>query len=134
MDDPLEKLIGHLRSEKCPSSVLGRVQQRIQQDVDRRRVGWIAWTTRMGGMFVAVVLGAWLVRQVGPRPEPVPDQAAQSVPDRRQVLEQTQGALVVIGQVLLRAGAQVESSLADEAVPPVLKSFHTAKDKLKQSL
>ena len=134
MDDPLEKLIRELRSEDCPRSVLDRVNRRIARDAGRSRSLRLAIATRVVGAVVAVVLGAWLIGQGIPRPRPIPSLASPETTDRTRVLEQTQGAIVMIGEVLLRAGAQVESSLLDEAVPPILKSFHTAKDRLKHSL
>ena len=134
MDDPREKLIRELRSENCPRSVLDQVNRNIARDGGRSRPFPRVIAFRLVGAVVAIVLGAWLIGQVIPRSKPVPSLASPETTDRTRALEQTQGAIVMIGEVLLRAGTQVESSLLDEAVPPVLKSFHTAKDKLKHSL
>jgi len=114
--------------------VLDGVTRRLARDAGRGRPHSFVIAIRLVGAFMAVVLGAWWIGQILPRPKPVPSVTVSEKTDRARVLEQTQGAIVMIGEVLLRAGAQVESSLLDEAVPPVLKSFHTAKDKLEHSL
>ena len=54
--------------------------------------------------------------------------------DHARVLAQAQGALVVIGRILIETGSHAENALLHEAGPPLLKSFHTAKTKLTESL
>lgn len=136
MDDPLSRLIRDLRTERCPDSVLERVARRVGRDpvpaAGSSRVRPLALA--FGGVALGVVLlVGWLWRSSEPAGHPV-HLAQSSVSERARVLEQTHGALVAIGQVLIDAGTRAEKTLLEETVPPLVDSFRTAQDKLNQAL
>lgn len=134
MDDPLERLIHALRDEACPPSVLDRVARRIARDEAPRRLRRPWWVPGVVGALAVVVLAVGMIWQGNPRREADVPGWAQEKPDRTQLVEQTQGAFVLIGRILIEAGTHAENTLMDEAVPPLLEGFHTARNRMIHSL
>ncbi len=144
MDDPVPRLIRELRGETCPRSVRDRVARRIARDAAsaacRPRRPVFAW-----GLVAALVVAVLVASAILLRPPrlPVPDHhraeassaaPTPSDPDRTRVVEQTQVALALVGRFLIDAGVRAENAVLDEALPPLLRSLHSAQTKLIRPL
>lgn len=134
MDDPLERLIRTLRDETCPPAVLERASRRIARDRRKDRRWRLSWVPGLAVALAVVVLAAALLRSGAPRRDTAASASAQERPDHALVLEQTQGALVLIGRILVEAGTQAGNTVRDEAGPPLLESFHTTRNRILHSL
>ena len=138
MPDPLKNLIRELQSERCPRSVAERVANRVAarrgaaRPAGRPLLGRLSWT--FAGIAVAGTLGLASLRHPTPPIEPHAAPTADLASDRARVRQQAQGALLAIGRVLIQAGAHAGSTLRDEAVPPLIDSFHSTRNKLIQTL
>jgi hypothetical protein len=120
MDPQLQRLIGELREETCPSAVLERVHDRISREGKAGRT-WryqLGWSMAMVAAVFAIGFWQWHARQ----------EAQRSA--RTLVIQQTYGALALIGQTLLEAAAHTENALLEEAVPPLRNGLETAKNKV----
>lgn len=134
MDDPLERLIRDLRSEKCPLPVIDRVAHRIARDRAASRSRRFSFLPKFVGALSAVVLAVTIVRMNLPRRDPPAPASESPMTDHAKVIAEAHEALAVIGHILIATGTQAESSLLDEAVPPLLRSLHTVKAKVNPSL
>jgi len=137
MDRELQNLIRHLQDEKCPQSVLDRVEQTIaRQKTPRRSMRAslvLAWTVSIVCLFGAIAL--WQ-RQARREAQFVAAEmaAAQAETDRALVVQQTQEAFGYIGQALLRAAVHTENTLLKEAVPPIRNGFELVKNKVNKPI
>jgi hypothetical protein len=129
MDDPLRRLIRELRTETCPREVLDRVAERIgprPRFQPRRLVAFL-----VAGATALVALITWYPSS---RPHLEPAPAAEVQPDHELVIRQTQGTLMYVGQVLLEAAVQAETTVANDAVPSLENAFRTLKNKIGSSI
>ena len=134
MDDPLERLIRTLRDDTCPPAVLERVSRRIARDGRHDRRWRMFWAPGLAGALALVVLAVAVLRRDAPPRDGAGSALAQERLDHARILEQTQGALVLIGRILVEAGTQAGNTVRDEAGPPLLESFHTARKQILHSL
>jgi cytochrome b561 len=133
MDDPLKKLIRELRSESCPASVPDQVSQRIAREAAKKFSGVSLLASFVLGALAVVLVGTSLFWRGTDRVDD-PRGETPTLSDSGKVLEQTHEVLAAVGHVLIRAGGHAEAALRKEAVPPLLRSFHTAKDKITRPL
>lgn len=138
MHDPLQDLARELKAERCPDAVSERVAGRIAgARASRHPSRWpfpsrLHWALAGAGLVVVLGFGT-----MWHRPSPglaTPSPAHLTASRQALVREQTQGALLAIGRILIDAGAHTGSTLRDEALPPLIDSFHSAKTKLTDTL
>lgn len=133
MDDRLENLIRELRSESCPASVLDQVSRRIAQETARKTARPSLLASCFLGALAVVLIGIGLLWRGSDRADGLLREAPPRT-DSAKVLEQTHGALAAVGHILIRAGGHAEAALREQALPPLLKSFHTANEKITRPL
>lgn len=139
MDDHLERLVRSLRREKCPDSVGEAVARRIAREGQTRRPRWalIRWATTGGLALGLVVACSFLIRRDRFVPEVAVASAVAKVEvqsDRAVVIQQTHEALAIVGQALIHAASHAGDVLREDAAPPLLKSFLSAKTKITETL
>lgn len=129
MDPNLARLVRHLRTERCPQSVIDRLHRRVGRTPAARHPRPSLLVSRVGaGALLAAVaaVATWLYHV----PPQVPDRTQRhSSPDRTVLLAEVHATAALVGQVLAQAGAQTEDALLDRAMPPILKGFSAAKIK-----
>lgn len=133
MDDHLENLIRDLRSESCPASVTDHVSRRIARDTARRTSRKSLLASCFLGALTVVLVGIGLLWRGTDRADDLLREAPPRT-DSAEVLEQTHVALAAVGHILIRAGVHAEGTLREQALPPLLKSFHTVTDKITRPL
>ena len=132
MDDRLQKLIAELRRESCPPSLMDRVARRLDRDRASSRPRQFSFLPRFAGAVLLTVVVTAATWYWTPRPSPPAPVVtiAQSTSDRALVLEQTQGAIVAIGRILIDAGNHAEDAVLSDALPHLIQTFRSAQTKL----
>ena len=132
MQESLPRLARELRNETCPQRVIDETVRRIAAEtppLDRFRYG-IPLT--VAGLVLLGCLIIW--RRTGDgNAERQMNPAARESLRGAQIARQTEGALGLIGSVLLDAGAHSERVISDRAIPPLRNGIETAKNKIMHS-
>jgi hypothetical protein len=85
--------------------------------------------------FGLVLAGLFLFRGDRFAPEvAVASAAARAESDRTVVIQQTHEALAIVGQALIHAASHAGGVLREDAAPPLLKGFQSAKNKITETL
>lgn len=132
MDRRLRKLIRDRQRERCPQTVIDRVERRIAL-TNRTFNGpailsWLAATSCLVGLLY-VQRAAWLPSQEQPSEAPQP-----IVTNDRQVREVTYASLAYIGKTLIKAGRKSGQIIVQETLPPLQSGFENTKKAISKDL
>jgi hypothetical protein len=129
MDENLPRLVRELRQETCPQRVFDEIARRIAAQASRRRRFRYGIPATATILVLLCGLAVWRGPQRGNN-ERQAKLAEQAALDRRQIARQTEGALGLLGSILLDAGAHSETVIFNRAVPPLRNGLETAKNKI----
>jgi hypothetical protein len=129
MDEDLQRLVRQLREDVCPQRVRDEVARRISRQPSPPSRFRFATTIAIAALVLLGCLVLWQRTADNPIKRQ-PQLAQQSSLDRAQVVAQAEGALGIIGDVLLDAGAHSEKAIIKGTLPPLRNSFETTKDKI----
>ena len=130
-DYDLQRLVRELRAETCPPGVMNRVAQRLSRETARTPQSRfpLAWAT--AGLATLAAVGIWhdqVHRKAHTRVTLELAEKAQL--NRARVVQQTEQSLIFVGYALHKALAHSETTISQQAVPPLRNGLQTLKSKL----
>ena len=129
MQEDLPGLARELRKETCPRRVIDATLRRIAAETPPPSRLRYALPVALASL---VVFCALLVvrRPVTGNDRPPQRLAAQQAYAPAGVAREAEGALQLIGTVLVDAGAHSKSVISERAIPPLRNGFETARNKI----
>jgi len=133
MQPDLSRLIRELKKETCPQRVRDLARERMAVKGTSPAPLRFAISVAIACMTLACSLAAWQwhMDENARRQSRL---AELNAIEHARIANQAEGALGLVGSVLLNASVHSEQVISDRAVPPLRSSLETAKNKITEHM